>query len=70
MDLVLWYFKLWVLSEPKPKWISDRTRNIQTPKRSCTKPMISIPNMYSKYIKIYKTSKILIYFMKVGGSIT
>jgi len=32
--------------------------------------MISIPNMYPKYTKKYWTSKILIYYMKVGGSIT
>ena len=40
------------------------------PQKDFVPNMISIPNMYSKYIKIYWTSKIFIYYMNVGGSIT
>ena len=40
--------------QPEPKWISNRTRNIQDSQRELVPNMISIPNMYSKYIEHLK----------------
>ena len=38
-----------IRTDPEPKWIPDRIRNIQN-----FHNMISIPNMYSKYIEHLK----------------
>ena len=43
-----------IQTEPEPKWIPDRTRKIQNFQKELVANMISIPNMYSKYIEHLK----------------
>ena len=64
MDLVLWYYGLWVLSEPNSNLdgylIGSETFKI--PKKKLVPHMILIPNMYPKYtnilLNIYNTYRL------------
>lgn len=54
MDLVLWYFGLWVLSEPNPN-LNGYPIELETfkiAKKEFVPNMISVPDMYLKYTKI------------------
>ena len=50
VDLVLWYFGLWVLSEPNPN-LNGYPKYSKSQKRICTE-YDSVSNMYPKYTKI------------------
>ena len=43
-----------IRTEPETKWIYDKTRNIQNSQEELVLNMISIPNMYPKYIEHLK----------------
>ena len=66
MYFVLWYFRLWVLSEPNLN-LNRYSLESETFKILNMSNMISISNMYPKYNKYYWTSKIIIYYMNVDG---
>ena len=48
------YYPNRIRTESEPKWILDRTRNIQNFQKELIPNMISILNMYSKYIEHLK----------------
>ena len=42
-----------IQSEPEPKWLSDKTRNIQNPKKKLVPNKILIFNMYPNILRYY-----------------